>query len=845
MAQGVCRRGAVLPLYITAVTSFAMAANCPKAQEPLLWKATTSAGATAYILGTYALPFSVVEPLPSVVEEALGCADIAFFELACSTSKGGGLDNYFDHCKAYPISDDRDAIALRLSPQEVADVQGAVRNLLTKAPAGCTDVAAKLREVVKQLPDSNFRETLQELYLTAIRAMDPQGCELVNGNGALQSFEDALRNKLTGRPIWGLRDLNTECARHQGNTVEEDKALAGRMVAEFNDIDWLLNVTSGQKAMAEIVRCGDISRLANLKEEMVHLPWLRTRNLNQTNAILAHSIGKAVLENAGQTVLAVVELQHIAEIPGVGGLLGMLTGMDYQVQRVVGSSGCQPSAVNARPGAKELDECVVPVFQKQPESCTKLRENFTKLLGNDTDYGRVKSNDDCERCVNDTVACTCAEDWSNTTDFQKLCEETVVDGVHGQVLAMDLTRNPGSKREGRSQAAKTVRELFQHCYATTCDSQLLEEVALRQWYRHDRTLMLGQVVLHEPGVVVSYGGETRLRSGIPSPFGGGTWSWWSWLLAGLFVAISIALLLVCFRLPKRKTAKRSFGGRGRRDVSTSGSERFSGAPPGEMMYQENYEELKPLAAGLSSPATPPRMASYPQEPAVQGHQAWQQQQQYQQQQQQQQQYEPYQQQQQYIAQEQQRLQQQQQQQWQQEQQRMVSQQPMPPPGYQDSLPMCDNSLLQQAMQMEQELGEAGAQAVRNLQQSSMQEAHNSLLQGISSPGAMAGAGGSPHHHTFPPMAQPGSPFGSGLHLSMPTAAPGSPFQNMHFPGAIASGSASHHQGAVYTQAPHLMMQQPTYYAQAQPVGVPPFMPAPTGAYYGAGVPAEYRQGYSG
>lgn len=148
----------------------------------------------------------------------------------------------------------------------------------------------------------------------------------------------------------------------------------------------------------------------------------------------------------------------------------------------------------------------------------------------------------------------CSVTWNNTANFTKLCHDTFVDGmnrpVHGRVFEMNVTRNPGSKHSGPTNAMKSVSTRFQRCFAQTCRVELMEEQYLRDWYRHDPYVITGEVKmrsLHGPNGPIH-----------KPPLDWKQWKQWKQLpllplvaIAIIFSLVVLFILLICCHKRKK------------------------------------------------------------------------------------------------------------------------------------------------------------------------------------------------------------------------------------------------------------------------------------------------------
>eukprot|EP00974_Lingulodinium_polyedra_P025589 2474369-Lingulodinium_polyedra.AAC.1 len=95
----------------------------------------------------------------------------------------------------------------------------------------CRAQARDLRAAAEALNDTASPTTLLALCQQALQALSPKGCE----EGG-QMHEDGLRAAFgSGRPVLRLEGLAEHCELLQGDTVEEDAALARLLARESAD----------------------------------------------------------------------------------------------------------------------------------------------------------------------------------------------------------------------------------------------------------------------------------------------------------------------------------------------------------------------------------------------------------------------------------------------------------------------------------------------------------------------------------------------------------------------------------------------------------------------------------
>lgn len=466
---------------------------------------------------------------------------------------------------------------------------------------------------------------------------------------------------------------------------------------------------------------------------------------------------QGIADQPGKTLLVVLGITHFLDwgtTKSVKTLIQEQAGMTFQRITTGTDLSCTASSYSA-PGAKELGRCLLPPWRSQPPSCDAFTKAFktaeaaaapaypapNKTLGLET-MGRTKKSHNCSTCVSSNEPCECGFTWENDTSFADLCNRTTVDGVHGMVIYMDLTRNPGSVHKGPGLAEKTVKGLYQSCIASSCDIGFHQDIALRHWYAQETGSQLagGIVTLRFPGQHLDMGYD----------FSGAiaAWPWWVWLLFVLLLSLCVAGLVKLFMMPKKKKAAKR--------AMQIGDPQMP--PPVENHFQKVGTDSR-LDESLDRPPSPDRYD-----------QSWQPMQQQQQQQ-------PAYDQQQYPPQ----------------------QQQQPPPGYPQGGPMgapgagrmeegwpwptpqpgtraftgmepeplakgptwqpqldfappldqpspfqgYDNAILAQAMQMQQALGDAGAHAVQQMQQQAQANWQRQNMPGAPSPMQTMQGGPSP------------------------------------------------------------------------------------------------------
>ncbi|CAK0852794.1 unnamed protein product, partial [Prorocentrum cordatum] len=487
------------------------AAACAGGAQPLLWRATPEGGNgrwAAYVVGVHAPGPLEAGPaaLPAAVRRALACADVAYFRLACSRRPGGGLGGFLDHCTAYGPAEPADSLAARLGAEDLAALQRSAGQLLGRAPARCRGGRAwsLANHTLGALGGGTDRTTLRAFHRQVAAAVDPGSCAQEAG----QSREDLARDLFGGsRPSFGLVDVEEECLLTRAGSVREEAQLARRLAAAFGNASWLRAGAEARRAAAAAAGCGDLGALELLLERgggegraaaQLELPWGAPSELNPS---LADGIVRARSRDPDRVAVVVLDVMHLVDVgsAGIKGVPSLLRERGLVVERLQADSlaACGSSGYQA-PGAREQDNCLMPPRLSQPASCTKFGEVFDRMIVGDPMQGRVKREAGCNKCKTSEQSCTCQFDWENDAAFTELCENTFVDGTYGQVLLLDLTRNPGSTRRGQFEAEKTVRGLHQGCYARSCQAELTRLMIQRKWHANDSTLASARAELRCP-----------------------------------------------------------------------------------------------------------------------------------------------------------------------------------------------------------------------------------------------------------------------------------------------------------------------------------------------------------
>jgi len=691
-----------------------------KTPQPLLWRAKTP-NRTMYLVATYNVTQLTMEPLFEQVERALGCADVAYFELACSQGFHSDISNYTAHCHSYSTMDPKDSIASRIMPQDLRQLQAAAETLADSAPAECHGPADGLRRAARVLNETSNWTTLLAFHHQALQTLSPSACTRQRG---AELYEDRLRAVFGEvKPIFGLRDVSTQCAVYRSNQVSEDQVLAKRMIKGFSSAGWRANATRNQEEMDDLMHCGDLGRLAAMHDAVADLPWLGDTRVGQRNPVIVKGIRRALEEQPGRTILAAINVARFLDLPDAPSVPSLLQTEGFTFERLTPESSMDcPKSTYAAQGAKQLGMCLMPPRRSQDGACNRFTEAFAAALGQkDSLYGRTEDNSNCKECVKSAKGCSCTIAWRNDTRFKELCLKTSVDGpngkVTGQVMVMDLTRNPGSLRTGPAFAEKNVRSVFQNCYAASCKVPLEQEMLLRNWYKTDTSLAGGLVQLRDPSQPPRSVGRSAALGAAPVGKGhaagwsalGSSWPWWSWALLALLLALCVGGLLKCFLTPKKKKRTKRGMLMGEAQFPAARTQNsfqklpshgggYEDRPPSphraEQAWQAQAQAQGHAAAAERQVSVPPPMSAW--EAQGQGHgqaagwgasareteaqQGWMQ----------------------------------------------PPQMPFPTrgpsAGYEQStgLQMTDNSILSQAIQMQQILGDAGAQAVQQMQMQALQ-----------------------------------------------------------------------------------------------------------------------------
>jgi len=516
-----------------------------EAPEPMVWKVTKGA-TTFYMLGTYQLKAEDVNsPLPpEIVQTVMDCTDIAYFELPCPATLTGGLGQYLAHCSFYPMSSKQDSIAMRLDTSTIASLQQAFENIAAKAAPGCEAAAQQIRQSIGKINSTDFRMALYPFYESAVRVLNPSAC--VAGGAGDQTYDDWVRSVVeeNDRPTFGLEDVESQCNAIQGNSIAEDVDLAKYIISVYNNPTLMQKEAQSRGTLSDVIKCGDLASLSSMQHTFHSLPWLLQRVVADRNSAMVDGIHRAMSMHTDKTVLFALGALHFIDIEGASGIPALLQAAGFAVQRVAGGEVLQCSmSTHRESGAAQLGYCLAPPFQTQPASCLNFTSGFSQRLGDDPMQGRTRNESACVACSNSPSACDCEVEWHNTDVFEQLCAEPI-NGVSGQVLVMDLTRNPGSMHSSNALSEKTIRAITQECYATSCNTNLLEKMALKSWYSKYGDLAEGKVVLRP----ISGAGEVSMtvsddRGGVFGDLDEPAWfmQWWAWaLIVGLLACCLVA-----------------------------------------------------------------------------------------------------------------------------------------------------------------------------------------------------------------------------------------------------------------------------------------------------------------
>mmetsp|Transcript_12056 Transcript_12056/g.34461 ORF Transcript_12056/g.34461 Transcript_12056/m.34461 type:complete len:730 (+) Transcript_12056:31-2220(+) len=559
---------------------------------PLLWELRRG-NASAFLTGVEQVGLAEMQPISDVLTQAAGCADVAFFQLACPLRKYGA---YFAHCLSYPVVDPRGTLLARLSKGDFDALNVSVRSLLEKVGHDCSWEAARLELSMHRAELQRNRTTLAAVHEHVLGALDGPKCRLARGG---ESYDDFLRNLFSsqGKPIFGLEDVMSECLSFEGQTVAAEVELARILTTKYSNDSWVAAARHAYDSLPQILRTGDDSLFAEVGHAA---PWFANIQLmGERCADLAAAIREAFEKQGDKVPLFAVGLQYLIQTNSSPGLPSLLSQLGFMVERVNNIS-CAASDYRA-PGTQELSLCFEPHGHAQPESCIAFRDKFDNLLGSDPLLGRTKFSNDCADCVapNNTKSCTCRIKWRNTSRFRDLCTNTTVGDVQGAVYELDLTRNPGSTVDGASSSEKGVRGIFMNCYATSCDIPLLEETQTRMWYSTDPSVSFGQVTAREAD---EGDGDHEIHTEGSGPLVPKMTSRiWGKLLVALVITLFIAALLASFFF-KPKHPKDNLGSVWKvRSATSSPREPF--AP----CVQDSFEEGQVGAA--SGPTSMAKMSA--------------------------------------------------------------------------------------------------------------------------------------------------------------------------------------------------------------------------------------------
>jgi hypothetical protein len=534
-----------------------------------------------------------------VVRQAFECADVAFHELACSREVDGGLGSYFHHCDHYPLSStEADSIAERLPSGVVSNLQQATSTMLEGASEQCGVLVDRVRQAATDLSDASVRTTLTAFGQEALKVSSPNECALAVN---YQSYEDQLRELFgSDRPTFGLVDVGVPCELQRGsNSVPSDVNDAETLTNDFNTRAWASMRRGIDHALQESVSCGNLEALAqNLTRSLAEGgtgPWFFGR-LNTINPDLTQGILQAQTQFPNKTVIMVVNVENLVDVSNIKGVLSRLRDSGFTVERLAAATElqCQASTYRAQ-GSKELRLCVMPPGRRQPESCVNFTSVFQELLAHRGD-NRTTDEEECNACKNTAEPCACTRTRNDDMGYRQLCQGTVVGDVSGQVYETDLIRNPGSAISGVHMAEKTVRNIFQDCYASSCDITLITQLVRRSWYQEDRLLLEAQAALHpkerlpdsevhrivmDPSLGSARGAERAPPASPvadvegsalegPPPPSGQSGSPWLLPIAAVLLFILVGCLVVYLLRPKKKNRKRGLGGESDESDEASG-----------------------------------------------------------------------------------------------------------------------------------------------------------------------------------------------------------------------------------------------------------------------------------
>lgn len=658
--------------------------QCGGDPEPLIWRVARGAW-SAYLVGSYEGPAEEVAAVPAVVRKALECADVAFHQLACSREADGGLGSYFHHCDHYPLSEaESSSISERLPSGVISNLQEATTRTLDGAAETCGVLVDKVRQAANDLSNSAVRTTLTAFGQEALKVSSPNACALAFN---YQSYEDHLRELFgSNRPTFGLMDVGVLCELRRGSsTVPNDVNDAGIITNDFNNRAWASMRAGMDHAVQQSVSCGNLTAFAeNLTGSLADGttgPWFFGR-LNTINPKLVEGIQQAQRQFPDKSVVLVVNVEHLVDVSNIKGVLGRLVDSGFTVDRLAAATTlqCQASTYKAQ-GAKELRWCTMPPGRRQPESCVNFTSVFQELLADHGD-NRTTDETECNACKNTDSSCSCTRTRNNDTSYRALCQGTVLGDVSGQVFETDLVRNPGSKISGVHMAQKTVKNIFQDCYATSCDMALIAQLVRRSWYQEDRMLLEAQATVHPkeklpdsevirtdvelsssranvaPRSAVADVKGSALEGEVP-PSGQSGKNWVVWAVGVLLFALVAGCVAYLALKPRRKKKARSY---------LAGEESEGGSEGSGDTYEEDSNKEEDSTTGML---------------------------------------------------------------------RDFARQPNPNPNLP---PVQEGSILAHAMKMQQSLGGAGSEAVQQLQMRTMelQQAHGLSMPGVAGYGPPAG-----------------------------------------------------------------------------------------------------------
>jgi hypothetical protein len=439
--------------------------------------------------------------VPVAIQNAIACADAAYFEYTCAQNDKA-LGHYMDHCLSYPPLASKPSIFQRFdnTSRMGSDVQTSVRwdeiqqaldNILNQAPSECNAWVAQTK--ARYPSEFVHGKALLPLYFGAMNLLSSGTCNPEES----RTYEAWLRTKFDNdqKPVFGMEDIGDYCSELSSQTLEQDGKLATWLMDRYGTVN-LTKQSLERMAAAQFFCRGHFGMGPDFDPP-------RTKK----GSALMEIVSKIANKHVNKTVLVTIPWDK----EDVISLQGYVAGFTIEAMDTSTDIKCLASTAEAK-GPAQLGLCLSPPFREQPASCLSFTKAFAQQMKDASDntttstrvgkrnlYGRTRNDTGCQECISQKGSCSCEVGWSNSKDFVDLCTKAPIDGISGHVLEMDLTRNPCSTKEDIKYSEKSINGITQECYATTCETDYLETMALRSWYKKVKGVPAGQVNLRPIG----------------------------------------------------------------------------------------------------------------------------------------------------------------------------------------------------------------------------------------------------------------------------------------------------------------------------------------------------------